>query len=189
MLGVQSCKHFGCQRSHPMILGFGHPSGALEDGARGKILVFKQWKWTDYYIMWSLCIVESTVLARQTKKLSKFEVRDEFCQQYKMPGGTNFFRGTKFFYDWPYLGCFDFLLRKWLAGQIFSGAQNFFTGYPILKKFVPPQNFGVVHGKSATLTPGSKNKKIAFGNFFVFGARHQLRWKKYSQRYYNKCSN
>ena len=50
MLGVQSCKHFGCQRSHPMILGFGHPSGAMEDGARGKILVFKQWKWTDYYI-------------------------------------------------------------------------------------------------------------------------------------------
>ena len=76
MLGVQSCKHFGCQRSHPMILGFGHPSGAMEDGARGKILVFKQWKWTDYYIMWSLCIVESTVLARQTKKLSKFEVRN-----------------------------------------------------------------------------------------------------------------
>ena len=104
MIGVQSCKHFGCQRSHPMILGFGHPSGALEDGARGKILVFKQWKWTDYYIMWSLCIVESTVLARQTKKLSKFEVRDEFCQRYKMPGGTNFFRGTKFFYDWPYVG-------------------------------------------------------------------------------------
>ena len=121
MLGVQSCKHFGCQRSHPMILGFRHPSGALEDGARGKILVFKQWKW-------SLCTVESTVLARQTKKLSKFEVRDEFCQQYKMPGGTNFFRGTFLrltlcwknlkwkvvpkkaqiwlcagFYDWPYV--------------------------------------------------------------------------------------
>ena len=36
MIGVQSCKHFGCQRSHPMILGFRHPSGALEDGARGK---------------------------------------------------------------------------------------------------------------------------------------------------------
>ena len=120
--------------SRPTILGFGHPSGALEDGARGKILVFKQWKWTDYYIMWSLCIVESTVLARQTKKLSKFEVRDEFCQQYKMPGGTNFFRGTKFFYDWPYLGCFDFLLRKWLAGQIFLGAQNFFTIDPVLEK-------------------------------------------------------
>ena len=39
MLGVQSCKHFGCQRSHPTILGFGHPSGALEDGAREKFLV------------------------------------------------------------------------------------------------------------------------------------------------------
>ena len=50
MIGVQSCKHFGCQRSHPMILGFGHPSGAMEDGARGKILVFRQWKWTEYYI-------------------------------------------------------------------------------------------------------------------------------------------
>ena len=46
-------------------------------------------------IMWSLCIVESTVLAGQTKKLS-FDVRDEFCQRYKMPGGTNFFRAQKF---------------------------------------------------------------------------------------------
>ena len=35
MIGVQSCKHFGCQRSHPTILGF----GALEDGAREKFLV------------------------------------------------------------------------------------------------------------------------------------------------------
>ena len=49
-------------------------------------------------IMWSLCIVESTVLAGQTKKLS-FDVRDEFCQQCKMPGRTNFFRVPKFFYD------------------------------------------------------------------------------------------
>ena len=36
MIGVQSCKHFGCQRSQPTILGFRHPSGALEDGARGR---------------------------------------------------------------------------------------------------------------------------------------------------------
>ena len=96
-----------------------------------------------------------------------------------MAGGSNFFRGTKFFYDWPYLECFDFLLRKRLAGQIFSGAQNFFTGYPILKKFVRARNFWVVHGKSATLTPDSKNKKIADGNFFVFGVWRQLRWNKY----------
>ena len=55
MIGVQSCKHFGCQRSQPTILGFGHPSGALEDGARGTILikgtiftcrVLKQWNLT-----------------------------------------------------------------------------------------------------------------------------------------------
>ena len=37
MIGVQSCKHFGCQRSQPMILGFRHPSGALGDGTREEI--------------------------------------------------------------------------------------------------------------------------------------------------------
>ena len=35
MLGVQSYKHFGCQRSQPMILSK-HPSGALENKARRK---------------------------------------------------------------------------------------------------------------------------------------------------------
>ena len=38
MIGVQSCKHFGCQRSQPTILGFRHPSGALEDGVGGNFL-------------------------------------------------------------------------------------------------------------------------------------------------------
>ena len=36
MLGVQSCKHFGWSSE---ALGFGHPSGALEDGARGKLVM------------------------------------------------------------------------------------------------------------------------------------------------------
>ena len=154
MIGVQSCKHFGCQRSQPTILGFRHPSGALEDGARGKFRskvqffslgVFKQWNWTDYYVMWSLCIVESTVLARQTKKLSKFEVRDQFCQQYKMPGGTNFFRGTKFFYGPPYVEsiysrvkCESFSL---LAGQTkklsnFEVRDKFFQGPKIFLRAI-----------------------------------------------------
>ena len=38
MIGVQSCKHFGCQRSQSTFLDFRHPSGALEDGARGHSL-------------------------------------------------------------------------------------------------------------------------------------------------------
>ena len=31
MIGVQSCKHFGCQRSQPT---FGHPSGASDQGGQ-----------------------------------------------------------------------------------------------------------------------------------------------------------
>ena len=87
MIGVQSCKHFGCQRSHPTILSCGHPSDALEDGARENILVpgtifscmaLKQWKLTDYYPVWNLSVhsrlnCESFSL---TKNLSNFEVRD-----------------------------------------------------------------------------------------------------------------
>ena len=106
MIGVQSCKHFGCQRSHPTILGFGHPSGALEDGAREKFLVpgtilscgaLKQWKCTDYDPMWSLCILSRvkcksfSLRAGQTNKLSNFVVRGEYCQV------------SKFFYGQPYM--------------------------------------------------------------------------------------
>ena len=98
MLGVQSCKHFGCQRSHPMILGFGHPSGAMEDGARGKILVFKQWKWTDYYINY----VESVYIRVQIQfstqnPIYKGSQKGFFrLPSQKTPGGTDFFRGRFF---------------------------------------------------------------------------------------------
>ena len=40
--------------------------------------------------------------------------------------------------------------------------------YSSRKKFVPRFFFGVVHGKSATLTPDSKNKKNCLRQFFLF---------------------
>ena len=74
------------------ILGFGHPSGAMENGARGKILVFKQWKWTDYYINY----VESVYR----------RVQIQFSTQNPIYKGSQ-------------NGFFGFLHKKWLARWIF----------------------------------------------------------------------
>ena len=100
MIGVQSCKHFGCQRSHPTILGFGHPSGALEDGAREKFLVpgtifscgaLKQWKCTDYDPMWSLCIL-SRVKCESFSLLAGQKKVVQFCSEGRiLSGGQIFF--------------------------------------------------------------------------------------------------
>ena len=65
MIGVQSCKHFGCQRSQPTILGFGHPSGALEHGARGTIL-----------------IRGTTFSCRVLTQIVKFEPRSELLEEF-----------------------------------------------------------------------------------------------------------
>ena len=65
MIGVQSCKHFGCQRSQPTILGFGHPSGALEHGARGTIL-----------------IRGTTFSCRVLTQIVKFDPRSELLEEF-----------------------------------------------------------------------------------------------------------
>ena len=138
-----------------------------------------------------------------------------------MAGGTDFFRGMKFFLRltlcwkkenlkwkvvpqkaqiWPCAGFptpistpesdsprkitsikglgrvfFGFLHKMCLAGRIFSEGTKFFYDwsyvdsiYSSRKKFVRARNFGVVHGKSATLTPESKNKKNCLRQFFLF---------------------
>ena len=84
-------------------------------------------------IMWSLCIVESTVLAGQTKKLS-FDVRDEFCQRYKMPGGTNCFRAQKFQVKFDrglgFSPSFDTRIRFSTQNHIYKGSQKGFFRLP-----------------------------------------------------------
>ena len=66
-----------------------------------------------------------------------------------------------------------------VRGRILFVGEKFFYGQPYATKFVRVLFFWVVHCKSATLTPDSKNKKNCQAIFFVFGVRRQLRWKKF----------